>query len=161
MPEYLSAVYRLPYGDGFKGSGVRPSIAEPFAAQGFKKHLYWNIDSEDWVTKNKTNPDITLEKVLHDLCTTGGGVILMHDIHPSTVTNLGRWIDAARCAGYDFGSYAQVVGPVPRFDGGSAATPTSGSKVSDAQQPNEDAPSAGARTTEELIRELSGASDAK
>jgi hypothetical protein len=51
----------------------------------------------------------------------------MHDIQPTTVVNLGDWIDAIRCNGYELGDYESAVGPLPSFPNtrsAGEATPT-------------------------------------
>ena len=157
MPEFLSGVYRLPYGAGFSGGRVRSDIADAFRGQGFQRHLYWDIDTEDWKAANRANPDVTRDRLMRDLCAGGGGVILMHDIQPTTVANLGEWIDAARCNGYAFGDFESVVGPVPPLGGrtsvGAASSgsdrrssdsdaPVSGREVLRREVPSDGAPSA-------------------
>jgi len=143
MPEYLSAVYRLPYGAGFSGSSVRSDIAENFEAAGFQRHLYWNIDTDDWRRVNREDPNVTRDHLLRELCRTGGGVILMHDIQPTTVLNLGEWIDAIRCNGYELGDYESAVGPVPIFPNGrtiGAAEPTGTVRSTDGMSSERESP---------------------
>ena len=67
-------VARLPYGDGHNSSRVLSCIGLP--------SIYWSIDTMDWA--NTGNPQHTINAVLNNV--KSGDIILMHDIHSSTVT---------------------------------------------------------------------------
>jgi peptidoglycan/xylan/chitin deacetylase (PgdA/CDA1 family) len=52
------------------------------AAQGMV-HVFWNVDSLDWQDKN---PPKIINRVNMQMNARGRGVVLFHDIHPTTVT---------------------------------------------------------------------------
>jgi peptidoglycan/xylan/chitin deacetylase (PgdA/CDA1 family) len=143
MGEYLSRIYRMP-----EGSGIAKSEAA-FSAQGFSRHLFWDIDPHDY--EHKGDPDATLEEFLQLACTKGGGVVLLHDIHSSTVEYLGQWIDALRCNGYQFADLETVIGEnVGRF-GASGASSGMSSRVSDSAGKPQDGEEARRRAIESLM----------
>jgi|GEM_PF-2579489 len=148
MGEYLSRIYRMP-----EGSGIAKSEAA-FEALGFRRHLFWDIDPHDY--EHKGDPDATLEEFLQLACTKGGGVVLLHDIHSSTVEHLGEWIDALRCNGYQFADLETVIGEdVGRF--GAAGVPSAGARsVSDSAVKPEDGEAARRKAIDEMMRDLGG-----
>jgi peptidoglycan/xylan/chitin deacetylase (PgdA/CDA1 family) len=70
--------FRLPYGAGVNNSKIRSMIA----AQGMV-HVFWNVDSLDWQDKN---PPKIVNRVNLQMKARGRGVVLFHDIHPTTAT---------------------------------------------------------------------------
>lgn len=75
---YRPKFFRLPYGAGVNNSKIRSMIA----AQGMV-HVFWNVDSLDWQDKN---PPKIVNRVNLQMNARGRGVVLFHDIHPTTVT---------------------------------------------------------------------------
>ena len=66
-------VCRLPYGAGHNSSWVLNSTGLP--------SIYWSIDTMDWA--NTGNPQHTINAVIGHI--RSGDIVLMHDIHRSTV----------------------------------------------------------------------------
>ncbi len=84
---HLPTLTRPPYGNF--SSTVSSIIGTPL--------ILWSVDTLDW--KNKSTPSImetTLAQV-HD-----GAIILMHDIHPTTVETVPILINTLRNSGYEF-----------------------------------------------------------
>lgn len=75
---YRPKFFRLPYGAGVNNSKIRSLIA----SQGMV-HVFWNVDSLDWQDKN---PAKIVNRVNMQMNARGRGVVLFHDIHPTTVT---------------------------------------------------------------------------
>jgi peptidoglycan/xylan/chitin deacetylase (PgdA/CDA1 family) len=68
--------------------------------------FYIDVDSKDFQTRNS---DIVFNRVMAQLGKTGKGIILMHDIQPSTVGMMPRLLDALHDKGY------KVVHIVPKW----------------------------------------------
>ena len=89
----------------FEATGVIPRTFRPpygavnadVAAIIGKPIIQWNIDSMDWHSKQK---NATIQMI--DQTASEGGIVLMHDIQPSTVDALPRIIDSLREQGYQF-----------------------------------------------------------
>lgn len=75
---------RPPYGDFTKQT---PHAGLPF--------IIWDIDSEDW--KNR-NAQMTTDRIM--TAAHPGGIVLMHDIHPSTAEALPGIIEKLQSQGY-------------------------------------------------------------
>ena len=60
-------------------------------------HVAWDIDTNDW---NPARRKDIVRSMMSQICTEKGGVILFHDVHPNTVTNLSSWIDIIKAAGH-------------------------------------------------------------
>lgn len=78
---------RPPYGS--INDTVRAQIAQPL--------ILWAVDPEDWKYKNAES---VRAKVVGG--TFDGAIVLMHDIHSTTVDAVGAIIDELRAAGYEF-----------------------------------------------------------
>ncbi len=91
---------RPPY--GAKNSEVMEAIKARGAAG-----IFWDIDSEDW--KNKSTA-ITTARALE---AQPGDIILMHDIHPSTVQAVPGIIDQLRAKGYTLVTVPELLGKDP------------------------------------------------
>lgn len=101
---------RPPYG------AVDDTVMEALGAASASAVL-WDVDTEDW--KN-LDAGITTQRALdgaHD-----GAIILMHDIHPSTVDAVPGIIDQLRDAGYTLVTVPQLLGesltPGQKYFGG-------------------------------------------
>ncbi|MDO4633973.1 MAG: polysaccharide deacetylase family protein [Eubacteriales bacterium] len=81
-------VFRLPYGDGAHSSRVLSQLGLP--------SIFWSIDTRDWA--NKGNPQHTVNEVLNNV--KSGDIVLMHDIHYSTVQAAETIIPALVKRGY-------------------------------------------------------------
>ena len=89
--------FRCPYGACF--APKIPLARELIAGQKLI-HAYWSIDSLDW--KNIGRPERTSELVIKEMRLAGRGLILMHDIHESTVDAtklILDWIKTENAAG--------------------------------------------------------------
>lgn len=91
--------FRCPYGACFapKVPAARKLIADQNLI-----HAYWTIDSVDW--KNIGRPERTMEIVIKEMKLTKRGVILLHDIHESSVDATQKilgWIQSQNASGAD------------------------------------------------------------
>ncbi|MGR7997327.1 polysaccharide deacetylase family protein [Xanthobacter sp. ZOL 2024] len=93
-PVYL----RPPY--GAMSQGLRRHIENKFGLA----MVYWSADSLDW--KNRDAQAI-YDKVMAQ--TRPGGIILMHDIHATTVAAVPRVLDALQAKGYHFVTVSQLI----------------------------------------------------
>ena len=67
--------------------------------------LHWDLDSWDWSKiKRKALPD----SLLHEVCTHEGGVVLMHDIQPTTADGLDSLIDSLQSSGHKLVSFKDI-----------------------------------------------------
>ncbi len=82
-----ASVVRFPYGDYTK---------EQSAAVG-KPQIYWDIDTFDWDTEDIN----VIRQHIYDYLT-GGNIILMHDIYPSTIEACRVLIPELQSQGYKF-----------------------------------------------------------
>ena len=57
--------------------------------------MFWDLDTRDWESKNA---DAVYDMVMNHV--TGGNIILMHDIHSSTVDACERLIPDLQAQGY-------------------------------------------------------------
>lgn len=89
-------VFRLPYGSGHNNSAVLTALGLP--------SIYWSIDTRDWA--NTDNPQSTVDAVLNHV--RNGDIVLMHDIHASTVSAAERIIPALKQAGYQLVTVSQL-----------------------------------------------------
>lgn len=89
-------VFRLPYGDGHSSSSVLSSLGLP--------SIYWSMDTRDWA--NTGNPQHTVNAVLNNV--KDGDIILMHDIHFSTVQAAETIIPSLVKRGYQLVTVSQL-----------------------------------------------------
>ncbi|MCL2423563.1 MAG: polysaccharide deacetylase family protein [Micrococcales bacterium] len=68
--------------------------------------VLWDIDTEDW--KNR-DPQVTTARALE---ATSGSIILMHDIHESTLIAVPGIVDGLRAAGYTLVTVPDLLGSV-------------------------------------------------
>ena len=87
---------RLPYGDGHNSSRVLYAVGLP--------SIYWSIDTRDWA--NTGNPQHTINAVLNSV--QDGDIILMHDIHASSVTAAETIIPALISRGYQLVTVSEL-----------------------------------------------------
>ncbi|MGX7197357.1 polysaccharide deacetylase family protein [Enterococcus olivae] len=88
----------------FDASGILPkTLRPPYGAIGpesakiiGKPIIQWDIDSYDWQSKDK---DATIQRINDTVVP--GGIILMHDIHPSTIAAVADVIDNLHEQGYE------------------------------------------------------------
>lgn len=89
-------LFRLPYGDGASNSRVLSSLGLP--------SIYWSIDTRDWA--NTGNPSHTVNEVLNHV--KSGDIVLMHDIHRSTIVAAEQIIPALKKRGYQLVTVSQL-----------------------------------------------------
>ena len=117
-----------------QATGSRPTLLRPpFGAMSASVHaaaadrglplILWDVDTEDW--KNR-DPQITTQRAL---AATNGSIILMHDIHASTLEALPGLVDQLRARGFTLVTVPELLG-----------TTTPGEKYFDRLQPKETAP---------------------
>ncbi len=92
----LPTLFRLPYGAGASDSSVLASLGLP--------SIYWSIDTRDWA--NTGNPQHTVNAVLNSV--KNGDIILMHDIHKSTVIAAETIIPSLIKKGYQLVTVSQL-----------------------------------------------------
>lgn len=80
-------IMRPPYG-AFDAT-VKANVGVPM--------IYWSVDTLDWKTRNAAAVRSAVASAVFD-----GAVILMHDIHATTVDAVSGVIDDLRAAGYEF-----------------------------------------------------------
>lgn len=87
---------RLPYGNGHSDSRVLNALGLP--------SIYWSIDTMDWA--NTGDPSHTVNAVLNYV--RDGDIVLMHDIHYSTVVAAERIIPELKRRGYQLVTVSQL-----------------------------------------------------
>ena len=96
----------------FEACGILPRILRPpygaidanTANVIGKPIIQWDIDSYDWESKNT---DATIQQINQTVVP--GGIILMHDIHPTTIAAIGAVIDNLRASGYEIVTTEQIL----------------------------------------------------
>jgi peptidoglycan/xylan/chitin deacetylase (PgdA/CDA1 family) len=98
--------------------GLRPTLIRPpygavdarvnsvLGAQGAPEIL-WSVDTLDWLHRD---PDSVYDRAMAGV--RPGSIILLHDIHPTTVEAVPRLIDALKARGYTFVTVSQLFGGV-------------------------------------------------
>ena len=92
----VPTVARLPYGAGNNNSSVLNALGLP--------SIYWSIDTRDWA--NTGNPQHTVNEVLNNV--QDGDIILMHDIHQSSVQAAETIIPALKKKGYQLVTVSEL-----------------------------------------------------
>lgn len=82
-----SYYFRAPYGS--TNSRVRSLIGMPL--------VYWSVDTLDWQSRNATSVKNMILNYVHD-----GAIILLHDIHSTSVDGALAAIDVLKEQGYEF-----------------------------------------------------------
>lgn len=113
-------------GGGFHPALVRPpygalnSVVRSDLARREKAAILWNVDTEDWKNKNSVT---TTNRALQGA--RPGAIVLMHDIHPTTVAAVPGLVAQLRAEGYTFVTVSQLLGtqlkPGKGYGGGSSA----------------------------------------
>lgn len=70
--------------------------------------ILWNIDTEDWRNKDV---GITTQRAVEGV--TPGSIILMHDIHPTTIDAVPGIVDALRAQGFTLVTVPELFGDQP------------------------------------------------
>lgn len=89
-------VARLPYGSGNENRTVLNALGLP--------SIYWSLDTRDWA--NTGNPQHTVNAVLGSV--KNGDIILMHDIHASSVQAAETIIPALKRRGYQLVTVSEL-----------------------------------------------------
>jgi peptidoglycan/xylan/chitin deacetylase (PgdA/CDA1 family) len=89
---------RPPYG------ASNDTVLAVLAARG-DASILWSVDTEDWRNRDA---GITTQRAL---ATAPGAIILMHDIHPSTIQAVPGIIDQLQAAGYTLVTVPELLGP--------------------------------------------------
>ncbi len=84
---------RPPYGN--INDNVRKYVGTPM--------ILWSVDTLDWKNKNTESIVNTAMSQVHD-----GAIILMHDVHPTSVEAVPTLIDTLRGAGYEFVTISEL-----------------------------------------------------
>ncbi len=91
--DHAPSLTRPPYGN--MNNTVRSAVGTPL--------ILWSVDTLDWKNKNTDSiMSITMEQI-HD-----GAIILMHDVHPTSVEAVPTLIDTLRDAGYEFVTISEL-----------------------------------------------------
>ncbi|HFI0633926.1 TPA: polysaccharide deacetylase family protein [Streptococcus suis] len=93
--------------------GYRPTFMRPpygavngsVAAVAGLASIYWNVDTKDWANRN---PDFILSQV--KAYTKPGSIILMHDIHQTTVDGLEPVLQFLTSEGYNLVTTTELLG---------------------------------------------------
>ncbi len=102
LGDYLSPVFRLPYGDGWinaKSKSAKNALLMKVLKEAGFQHIGWDVASWDWDSARQKDPGI-LAYTLKQVCKVGGGVVLMHDIQKNTAAHLDEWLTAMECLGH-------------------------------------------------------------
>jgi len=91
-------LFRPPYGD------VNPRVSQILGAHGAPVIL-WSVDTLDWLYRNS-------DSVYHRAvdAVQPGSIVLMHDIHPTTVEAVPRIVDELKSRGYTLVTVSQLFG---------------------------------------------------
>lgn len=93
----LPVAMRPPYG----------SVVESTVAAIDHPIIHWDVDSEDWASRNVKKIVKQVNDTIDDR-----SVILLHDIHQESVDSVGELIDSLHKKGYTFTSLEGVYGPL-------------------------------------------------
>ncbi|MBQ0001448.1 MAG: polysaccharide deacetylase family protein [Clostridiales bacterium] len=93
---HTPTVARLPYGSGHNNSRVLGALGLP--------SIYWSIDTRDWA--NTGNPQSTINAVLGQV--QNGDIVLMHDLHSSTVQACKTIIPSLKSRGYQMVTVSEL-----------------------------------------------------
>lgn len=103
--------FRFPYGSGWfednraENKNQVFSVMQKIKQKGFYP-VHWDVDSWDWSKiKNKALPS----SILRQICSHKGGIVLMHDIHAFTASNLESIIQSIKKSGHSFVSLPEIM----------------------------------------------------
>jgi len=94
----VACIVRPPYGSPFHTeqspyAECRAAVASALNDAGAAV-MMWHIDSTDW--KQHDRPDLVVKRFRAEVMRLGGGVLLMHDVHPQSVWALPGILDVIR-----------------------------------------------------------------
>ena len=94
-------------------TGMRPTLMRPpYGAYDEQTRtlgmpiIWWDVDTEDWRNRSAA---VTTERAL--AAVRPGSIILMHDVHPTTVDAAPGLIAALRARGFVFVTVPEILGP--------------------------------------------------
>lgn len=93
---------RPPYG------ATGPTVTKALQARG-DAAILWDVDTEDWKNRDAKKTTANLLREVRP-----GSIVLMHDIHPTTVEAVPGIIDALRARGYTLVTVPQLLGGAPK-----------------------------------------------
>ncbi|WP_176451768.1 polysaccharide deacetylase family protein [Enemella dayhoffiae] len=91
-------VFRPPY-------GARNAAVDSAAASVGESVILWDVDTMDWKTRSASATRDAVRKQAHP-----GAIVLMHDIHPSTVNAVPGIITDLKGQGYTLVTVSQLLG---------------------------------------------------
>jgi peptidoglycan/xylan/chitin deacetylase (PgdA/CDA1 family) len=91
-------LFRPPYGD------IDARVGADLAAEG-QPAILWSVDTLDWLHRD---PNSVYRRAVNGV--RPGSVVLMHDIHPTTVTAVPRIIATLKARGYTFVTVSELYG---------------------------------------------------
>ena len=94
-----TSLVRPPYG------ATDAAVTSVMAGRGYAQVL-WDVDSRDWWDRDAAT---VTERVLAGAHR--GAIVLLHDIHPTTVQAVPGIVDALQAAGYTLVTVPQLLGP--------------------------------------------------
>ena len=94
-------LFRPPYG------ATNGRVAAVAASLG-QAQVLWDVDTHDWSDKD---PAFVAQRAVS--AATAGSIILMHDIHPTTVAATGAVIDGLRAKGLTLVTVSELLGGAP------------------------------------------------
>lgn len=90
------ALTRVPYGNA--NTTVKRMVGTPL--------INWTVDTNDWRKESKANPRKIFDTAIYNAF--DGAIILMHDIYPTTVDQVGPIIDELRARGYELVTVSEM-----------------------------------------------------
>lgn len=94
---------------GIPSTMVRPpygSVNQAVVDQMCLPSIYWSVDSKDWQSRN---PQAIFGEIKSQVCP--GSIILMHDIHPTTVESLEPTLQFLTAESYNMVTITELLGP--------------------------------------------------
>ena len=94
--------FRCPYGSGSSDG----SLTRRMIAKNNMLDVFWNVNSRDWADHN---PSSVARRVLMQMNTRRGGIILFHEIHRTSVPAMQLVLSAVKERGYRWVTVPQIV----------------------------------------------------
>ncbi|AHI05790.1 endo-1,4-beta-xylanase [Bdellovibrio bacteriovorus W] len=103
--------FRFPYGSGWlvdnnpTNQSMNDFVTREIKSKGYRP-FHWDMDTWDW---SKVKRQALPKSLLEQVCSHGGGVALMHDIHKWTADNLDSIIQSIQQSGHTFASEEEII----------------------------------------------------
>lgn len=113
--------FRFPYGSGWladkdpANQAMNDFVTREVKGQGYRP-FHWDMDTWDW---SKVKRQALPKSLLEQICSHGGGVALMHDIHKWTANNLDAIIESIHQSGHTFVNEQEIIQYSDRRERGS------------------------------------------